>query len=313
MGLACHTKGAGTVPTDFILRAFTWIRDYEDRLIATAVVAAFLYVATRILVWVTNRGIKDERKRYTVRKVIRYSSLVTFLVVVLGIWAQRLQGLLLIMGATGAGLAIALAPVIVSMAGWALITWSRLYQVGDRVQIGSVIGDVVDIGLIRTTLLEIGNWVGADQLTGRTLVVANTAVFKDPVFNYTQGCPFIWDEFTVPVAYGPKWEQAQSLMLTAIADYSTEIGPAAQAAMQDLPGASLVGVPETRPQVYITVTEHWIACTLRYVVHSRSRRTVKHRLQTQVLKALAREGIEVASPALTVVRYPAERTWREDA
>jgi small-conductance mechanosensitive channel len=297
---------------EFILRAVSWIRDYDDRLVATAVVAAVLYVAARILVWATRRGIKDERRRYTVRKVIRYSSLVTFLVVALGIWAQRLQGLLLIMGATGAGLAIALAPVLVSMAGWALITWSRLYQVGDRVQIGTVIGDVVDIGLIRTTLLEIGNWVGADQLTGRTMVVANAAVFKDPVFNYTQGSPYIWDEFTIPVAYGPKWEQAQRVMLAAIADYSDEIGPAAQASMQDLPGASLVGVPETRPQVYITVTEHWVACTLRYVVHARSRRTVKHRLQTQVLKALAKEGIEIASPALTVVRYPAERTWRND-
>jgi len=163
------------------------------------------------------------------------------------------------------------------------------------------------------TLLEIGNWVGADQLTGRTLVVANAAVFKDPVYNYTQGCPYIWDEFTIPIAYGPKWEQAQKVILAAIDDYSTEIAPSTQASMQDLPGASLVGVPETRSQVYIAVTEHWIACTLRYVVHARSRRTVKHRLQTQVLKALAREGIEIASPALTVVRYPAERTWREDA
>jgi len=313
MVLVCRREGAGAVSTDFILRAFTWIRDYEDRLVATAAVAAVLYVAARILVWVTRRGIKDERRRYTIRKVIRYSSLVTFLVVALGIWAQRLQGLLLIMGATGAGLAIALSPVIVSMAGWALITWSRLYQVGDRVQIGSTIGDVVDIGLFRTTLLEIGNWVGADQLTGRTLVVANAAVFKDPVFNYTQGSPYIWDEFTIPVSYGPKWEQAQRVMLAAITDYSAEIGPTAQASMQDLPGASLVGVPETRPQVYIAVTEHWVACTLRYVVHARSRRTVKHRLQTQVLKALARDGIEIASPALTVVRYPAERTWRDEA
>lgn len=291
---------------------FAWIKEYEDRLLVTAIVAVSLYAISRVLEWAAGLGIKDERLRYTVVKLTRSCALAIFLVAAVGIWARRLQGLLLVMGATGAGLAIALSPVIVSMAGWALITWSKLYQVGDRIQIGALIGDVVDIGILRTTLLEIGNWVGADQLTGRTLIVANAAVFKDPVFNYTQGSPYIWDEFTVPIAYGPKWRQAQEVMLASTAEYSREVGAAAHQAMQGLPGLSFIGLPETQSQVYIALTEHWVACTLRYAVHARSRRTVKHLLQTRVLTALAESGVEVASPALTIVRYPAERTWKED-
>ena len=98
----------------------------------------------------------------------------------------------MVLGATGAGLAIALAPVIVSMADWAPIISSNLYKVGDHVQLGGVIGDVTDVGILRTSLLEIGNWVQADQLSVRVVALSNTTVFKDPVFNYTQRAPYIW-------------------------------------------------------------------------------------------------------------------------
>lgn len=288
-----------------------WFTNLDDRVISTAILAVLLYVAVRLLEWGARQGIKDDRRRYTVNKVIRYGALSIFFISVTGIWAQRLQGFLLIMGATGAGLAIALSPVIVSMAGWILIIWTRLYQVGDRIQLGGVMGDVVDIGIIRTTLLEIGNWVDGDQMTGRIVTVTNAAVFKDPCFNYTQGSPFIWDEFMIPIAYGPAWTRAQTAILDTLNGYASETEQAARTAMNNLPGVALVGLPDVRPQTYITLTEHWMACRIRYVVEARIRRTVKHRLQTAVLSRLATENIEIASPALTVVKYPAERTWKE--
>jgi len=291
----------------------SWLHGLDERVFSTVILFVALYLSIRIAEWAIQRTLSDERWRYTVRKVIRYTAAGIFGISVIGIWAQRLQGLLLILGATGAGLAIALSPVIVSLAGWIMITSSNLYKVGDRVQLGGVIGDVIDIGIIRTSLLEIGNWVDADQLSGRVVAVANAAIFKDPVFNYTQGAPYIWDEFTIPITYGPHWERAQSTILDAVADYTNEVAAPAKTALRQLPGMSLIGLPETQAQVYISLTEHWVSCTLRYVVHARSRRTVKHRLQVQALKALAREGIEIASPALTLVRYPAERTWKEQA
>lgn len=288
-----------------------WLNQLDDRVISTAILAVVLYVAIRLLEWGAKQGIKDDRRRYTANKVIRYAALSIFFVSVTGIWAQRLQGFLLVMGATGAGLAIALAPVIVSMAGWILIIWTRLYQVGDRIQLGGVTGDVVDIGIVRTTLLEIGNWVDGDQLTGRIVTVANGAVFKDPCFNYTQGSPFIWDEFMIPISYGPTWKRAQSVILDALNGYAAETEENARRAMNNLPGVALVGLPDVRPQAYITLTEHWVSCRIRYVVEARVRRSVKHRLQTAALSRLASENIEIASPALTVVKYPAERTWKE--
>lgn len=292
---------------------FALTGEIDDRLIYTIALVVFFIAAVRLGEWAAGRAVSDEHWRYTIRKLIRYSATSMFLIITLGIWAQRLQGLLLVLGATGAGFAIALSPVIVSMAGWALIISSPLYKVGDRVQLGGVIGDVTDIGIIRTSLLEIGNWVQADQLTGRVVAVSNAAVFKDPVFNYTQGAPYLWDEFTVPIAYGPRWEQAEPTMLAAVADYMAEVAEPARQALQQLPGLSLVGSPDAGAHVFISLTEHWVACTLRYVVHARSRRSIKHQLQVNTLKALDAAGIAVATPAVTLVRNPAERTWKEQA
>lgn len=215
------------------------------------------------------------------------------------------------LGARGAGLAIALAPIIVSMAGWALIISSSLYKVGDRVQLGGVIGDVTDVGILKTSLLEIGNWVTADQLTGRVVNITNAAAFKDPVFNYTQGSPYIWDEFTVPISYGPHWERAEPTTIDAGSDYTRDTAGPAKLAMQQLPGVPFVGAPSTDTHVHISLTEQWVACTWRSAVQARAWRSIIHRLQILALKALTQEGIGITSPALSMVKYPAERNWKD--
>jgi len=117
----------------------------------------------------------------------------------------------------------------------------------------------------------------------------------------------------VPIAYGPRWEEAQSTIIEAVADYTSAVAEPAKIALQRLPGLSLIGSPETQTQVYVSFTEYWVTSTLRYVVLARSRRTVKHHLQVKTLKALARVGIEIVPPGLSLMRYPAERTWKEEA
>lgn len=124
-------------------------------------------------------------------------------------------------------------------------------------QLGGVIGDATDVGILRTSLLEIGNWVQADQLSGRVVALSNADVFKDPVFNYAQGAPYIWDELTLPISYGPHWERAQSTILDAVADYTNEVAAPEKIALQQLPGMSLIGSPEIHAQTYISLTKHW--------------------------------------------------------
>ena len=77
----------------------------------------------------------------------------------------------------------------------------RPFEVGDRIQVGEHIGDVVDIGAFTFTLLEVGHWVQADQSSGRVIHVPNGVVFDSPVTSYTKGFRYLWDELPVLVTF----------------------------------------------------------------------------------------------------------------
>ena len=107
---------------------FAWMKEIDERLICTALLIIAFLSAMRVGEWAARRTVTDEHWRYTIRKLVRYMAVSILLASTLGIWAQRPQGLLLVLGATGAGLAIALDPVIVGMADWAPIISSDLIR-----------------------------------------------------------------------------------------------------------------------------------------------------------------------------------------
>ncbi len=171
--------------------------------IVTAIILVLIVIAlSRFLRSRTVKFTKDVDQRYRLRKII---SLVSDIVIVLTIsivFSDKLSGLTVALGVAGAGIAFALQEVIASVAGWMAISFSNFYRVGDRVELGGSVGDVIDIGILRTTLMECREWVQGDQYTGRIVRIANSFVFKDSVFNYSGDFPFLWDEIKLPIRYG---------------------------------------------------------------------------------------------------------------
>jgi len=134
-----------------------------------AVVGILLIHATfRLLQQTLPRRFGQADSRYKVRKFVVFSGYVAILLFVSILFEDRLGRLSFAIGVAGAGVAVALQDVLASIAGAFSIGFSRLYGAGDRVQIGDTRGDVIDIGLLRTTLIEVGNWVeqGLVQLAG---------------------------------------------------------------------------------------------------------------------------------------------------
>lgn len=145
------------------------------------------------------RYVKGVDTRYRLRKFINFASYILIVLLLSVVFSDRLGNLTVAMGVAGAGIAFALQEVIASFAGWFAITFAGFYVPGDRVQLGGIKGDVIDVSFLRTTLMEVGEWVKADLYSGRVVRVANSFVFKEPVFNYSGEFPFLWDEITIPV------------------------------------------------------------------------------------------------------------------
>src|ERR1700726_3150440 len=193
---------------------------------AATVGVLIIHAAFRVLEKTLPRRFGRADARYKVRKLIVFSGYFSILLFLAFLFEDRLGRLSFAIGVVGAGVAVALQDVLASFAGAFSIGFSKLYAVGDRVQIGDTRGDVIDIGLLRTTLLETGNWVSKDLYNGRLVRIPNSIILKGSVFNYSQGFQFIWDEIKVLFTTTSDSHYARQMLLRvareSIGDYLIE-------------------------------------------------------------------------------------------
>jgi small-conductance mechanosensitive channel len=276
------------------------------KVIISVIVAGLAVVASRLAVRLFKKSIKDEAQMLTMRVLVRKVAYVAAAVVILSIVFGLGGNFATIIGILGAGVAFASQEVIGSFAGYLNIITGSIFRIGDRIRIGNVVGDVLDINLLRTTVMEIGEWVKADQYTGRVVSLANRVVFSDPVFNYTQHSRYLWDEIMIPVTYDTNWRRAVEIILRKGQELTSPFHANARAEFEEMikKYPSLHEVP-VEPSVYIIMTDNWIELTLRYIVEVRNRRAVKGQIYSELLKCFEEEpGIRVASQTVEVVRFP---------
>ena len=253
------------------------------------------------------RYVSDSSTRYQARKSVTFFGyFVAFLFVAL-VFSDRLGGFTVAFGVAGAGIAFALQEVISSVAGWLALSSGGFYKVGDRVQLGGIKGDVIDIGILRTTIMEIGEWVHGDAYNGRIVRVANSFVFKEPVFNYSGEFPFLWDEIVLPVKYGSDYRLARELMERVAEEVVGAYGRSAETAWQAITRRYPIEHATVLPRVTIIANQSCVEFTLRYVVDYKSRRATKDRLFTRLLEEIDASGVRVgiAAATLNIEKVPA--------
>src|SRR5580698_2737796 len=197
-----------------------------EKCVAAIIGILIIHGGFRLLERTLPRQFGQVNARYKVRKVVTFTGYLVILLYLAVLFEDRLGRLSFALGVAGAGVAVALQDMLASIAGAFSIGFSKLYALGDRIQIGDTRGDVIDIGLLRTTLLETGNWVSGDLYNGRIVRIPNSTVFKGPVFNYSQGFRFIWDEIKLLFTITSDCQFAREMLLRvakeAIGEYLAE-------------------------------------------------------------------------------------------
>ena len=283
------------------------------KLVFTIVVLVLTVVANRAAGGLLLLRVKDRSHVHTLRMLVRNTIFVVASTIILALWLGSGSNFTVAMGILGAGIAFASQEVIGSFAGYLNIVTGNLFHIGDRVRIGNVLGDVVDISILRTTVMEIAEWVKADQYTGRIVSIANRVVFSDPVYNYTQHWPYIWDEIMIPVTYDSDWQRAGEVILQHGREYSAHLQADAQAQLHRMVERYAVQDTPVESLLYIQLTDNWIEMTLRYVVDPRERRTVKGQLHVELLRHFQAESdISVASATFEIVGFPPLRREQDD-
>lgn len=279
----------------------------ELRLIESVAVVLLLLGLRWLLLLVVRRRLRDMRVLYAWRKGVGYASTVLGILLIGRIWFEAFGSVATFLGLIGAGMAVALKDPVANLAGWIFILWRRPFRVGDRVQIGQQSGDVIDIRVFQFVLLEIGNWVEADQSTGRLLHVPNGKVFSEPTANYTEGFPFIWNEIAVPVTFESNWQEAKQILLDVTLRHA---GSFAAHAERDVLAASRrypIFYSTLQPTVYTSVRTHGVLLTIRYVCAARQRRATTATIWEAILNEFAeRTDIEFAYPTTRFFEHARE-------
>jgi small-conductance mechanosensitive channel len=243
------------------------------------------------------RFAREGKNLYYFQKLINFTSSLIIVLIILLNFVGDFGGLSAVVGLAGAGLAIALQDPIVSLVGWFLIIGKFGVSVGDRVEINGVKGDVIDIGLLRIAVLEVGNWVSAEQSTGRVVFFPNSFIFKNHYFNYSTGNSFIWDEIRIRVTHESDWKTAKQIIESVATRVSQAFVDEAKTQQQRVAQQFHINLGTLTPYVYVSIAESGVDLLLRYLTAIRKRRATQDEICREILEAFEREpGIGLASP-----------------
>ena len=281
-----------------------YLHDISQKILVFLALAALLYFLMRLGRRFASEHIEEVNRRHLLRKLIGYAYAVLLVFLALALFADALAGFGTIVGLVLAGIAVALQDILKSVVGWLYIsTRSSGVQIGSRVEVDGMTGDVIDIGVLKTTLLEIGNLVYGRQSTGRLVTVPNYRILSEAVLISASVNPFVWQELKLEVTYESDWERAEQVMCEIAGAVHAELGPEVERGFRRMERHYAFKYGTLTPIVYVTIAASGVELTLRFLTHVRRRRGSMDRISRQILAAFAREpDVELAYPTYRMFR-----------
>ncbi len=276
------------------------------KILKYVVLVIIVLLLTQFLRRFLRKNIEDTKVRYRSQKgieIIGYLILITFSFFY---FTGNVKDFSLAIGLFSAGIAFTLQELILSIAGSLYIFVVKVYKPGDRIEINGIKGDVLDIDSIYTTIMEVGQWVGSDNYSGRIVKLSNAFVFKVPIYNYSQDFPFIWDEFNLPIRYGSDVELAKSIVIKIASEILSEYTADSKSQWNDVVNKYYIEDAIVDPTLAISMTDNWIEFNLRYIVDYKKRRYTKSILNDKIYKEFEKTNGKVifASTTLELIKIP---------
>lgn len=271
--------------------------DLQYKIILSVIIIMVISIIQRLLKKLLIHKIEDLKVRYQWQKISLYLAVFLIIISLSNVWLELFGSMGTFLGLLSAGIAIALKDPLVNMVSWAFILIRQPFKVGDRIQIGKVAGDVIDIRLFQFSIMEIGNWVDADQSTGRIIHIPNGIVFTEPQANYTAGFQYIWNEIPVLITFESNWKKAKQILTDIVNHHGIMLSHEAERQIKEAAKRFLIFYSKLTPIVYTSVKDSGVMLTMRYMCNPRERRITEEKIWEDVLNNFAEcDDIDFAYP-----------------
>jgi small-conductance mechanosensitive channel len=274
-----------------------WIALVEsrERVALHHLIESFLWILLILLaVYLSHRliehlftGITTENKRIdTLRAVVKFAAQAVGAVVIVFLVFGMPNQTTTVLGLAGAGLTVAMKDFIVAFFGWFVLMGRNGLRVGDWVEINGVAGEVIEVGLLKTTLLETGNWADAGHPTGRRVSFVNSFAIEGHFFNFTTSGQWMWDELQLSI---PGDQDPYTIIDGLQRVVTTETGANARKAEEEWGRTTTryrVQSFSATPAINVQPSGSGVEVRIRYITRAYERYETRKRLYAAVLELL---------------------------
>ncbi len=281
------------------------LRHLLIRLAVLVALLAAIFGAAALWRRFTFRYVQETRRRYQFLQARRIVLAIVVTLVILFNFANEIGALATVMGFAAAGIAVALQNVILSLAGYFFLIGRFGIKVGDRVQVSGVTGDVVDLGLVKLSLMELGGNGNDRQPTGRVVVFSNAIVFQPTgnFFKQIPGTSFVWNEISLTLAPECDYRLIEKRLLEAIDEVFGRYREAIQRQYIEAEHQLNMAIDSPKPQSRIQLTTNGLQITIRYPAETRSAVQTADAVSRRLLDAIAREpGLKLVSSGVANIQ-----------
>lgn len=295
-------------------RIITFLEDYSGitaeaqyKILVSIVILLVLSTIRYLILRVVWRNTDNIKTRYFWKQMMSYIIPVAGILLIGMVWIDAFRHVGTFLGILSAGIAIALKDLLANIAGWLFIMFRKPFIVGDRIQIGPHKGDVIDLRLYQFSILEIGNWVDADQSTGRVIHIPNGKVFTETQANYTQGFRYIWNEMAIRITFESNWQKAKSMLEEIIERHTRGLLTDAEHELKEASKFYLIHYQYLTPIVYTDVVENGVRLSVRYLCDPHKRRGTEAGIWEDILTQVGNyPDIQWAYPTQRFVNAPSQ-------
>ena len=278
-----------------------------ENLALSVLIVVILLFLRRILISLIAKNVKDPKTVYHSKRIIGYGHAFLLLILLGSVWIKGFGSIGTYLGIASAGIAIALHETIANIAGWFFILWRKPFVIGDRIQIGEAKGDVIDLRLFQFSIVEIGNWVEAEQSTGRIIHIPNSQVMKERTANYHGGFNYIWNEIQILVTFESNWRKTREILEKIAKEKIESSARQAEAQLRQAAEKYMIHFSKLTPAVYMSARDSGVLFSIRYMINPRQKRGSEQSLWEVILDEFEKHpDIELAYPTTRFYTYTQE-------
>ncbi len=245
----------------------------------------------------------SKSKKHERKKMYTYRINALLVIAVMIIWLQNIRSIGTILGILGAGFTIALQEIILSFAGWVFIIIRHPFDIGDRIEVNGIIGDVIDMRVFQFTILEVKGDNFGNQSTARLVHFPNNLIFKKPIFNSTKEFDYIWDEMGITFTFESNWKLAEKKTREYITEISEGTETTIRKEMKYAAKSYPIEYSIITPIVYVQLKDNGVLLVVRYMVKVREQRRYKDQLSRKILEMVdANRDINLAYPTYRIIQ-----------